>query len=361
MRFFRLYNPKKIKNKIVHLMMVEKFTESYVRTINKLFPIDENDFVIYGGPVHKGIELHCLKEKNVYTIMNGYLFKRPKYKNFLLKHKKIIIHGLFESGIIDNWSSDVELLEKSYIVLFGAYSSAEKVNDIKYFKIIQNAAGIVNLLKAENKLVEELYHPKGKLFNATYSYVFEYPDRVIKKDERENILKIQVGNSATKSIEHLKVIDLISRFKDENIEVYVPLAYGDGEYADIVEDYGKKKLGDKFIAVREFVPEEQFIQFVSTMDIAIFPIQQQQAMGNININIYFGNCVYLSENTVMAEFYENEIGCKIKWVEDIERMDFESFKNWEEEDGKNNSSKITNFYNIDNFKNKWGFVFDFPD
>ncbi len=359
MRFFRIFNNKKIKNKVVHLMMMEKFTEPYVRTINSLFPVGENDFVIYGGPVHKGIELHCLKEKNVWTVMNGYLFGETKYRNFLLSHKKIIIHGLFEAGIIQNWSSDKELLQKTYIFLYGAYPSAERIEDSNYYKIIQNAAGIINIYKTENKLVEELYHPNGKLFDAFYMAA-QYSEFKKNKSISNDTLKIQIGNSATESMQHLKIIDLLSKFRNENIEVYAPLSYGNKEYADIVEAYGKEMLGDKFVSIRGFMPKEKYVDFITHMGIAVFGTQQQQASDNMDINLWSGNCLYLPKESIMAKIYEEEMDCKIKYIEDVKYMSFEQFRLWTEQEGDANSEKILRFYSNENFVNKWKYIFDFP-
>lgn len=358
MRFFRIYQKSKIKNKVVHLMMMEKFTEPMIRKMNALFPMSQNDFVIYGGPVHKGIELHCFREKNVWLVMNGFLFSQPKYRKFLLAHKKIIIHGLFEAGILHNWANDSELLKKTYVLLFGAYNNPLRMQDCEYNKVICSCAGVINLSRAENKIIEELYHPKGKLFDAFCVHIplGEWRER------QGNTIYVQIGNSASESMGHLALIKMLSKYKAENMKIYVPLSYGnsDFEYIDKVKNLGKEIFGDKFITIHEFMSSEEYNKFIADMDIALFGMKKQQAKGNIDLHLSAGNCVYLYGNSLIAEIYEQEEGCKIKHIEDIESMNFDEFIEWSSEDGKRNSLKVHNFYSNENFINKWKYILDYP-
>ena len=48
------------------------------------------------------------------------------------------------------------------------------------------------------------------------------------KDEKQ-IINILIGNSATETNNHIEVLDLLSKFKNEDIKIYVPLSYGDME------------------------------------------------------------------------------------------------------------------------------------
>lgn len=357
MKFYRIYNKKKNAVKPVHLMMMEKFTEPYIRDINRLFAIKDNDFIIYGGPIHKGIELHCFKEKNVWTSMNGGVFQKEKYRNFLLSHKMIIIHGLFEEGIISNWARDQELLSKTYVFLYGAYPSKERVENVNYHYILQNAAGIINIYRSEQKIVEDLYHPKGKMFSAFYLAAPYFGLQNVKRVSQDGVI-IQIGNSASESMEHMKLIKMLEKYKKEKIKVYAPLSYGNQEYADQVEKYGRKILGDKFIAIRGFMPKQKYIEFVLQINIAIFGTKIQQASDNMDMNLWAGNCLYLYSDSTMAKVYEKEIGCKIKYIENIERTEFEEFKSWKEKEGQLNSERIEKFYSDENFVDKWKLIFN---
>src|SRR5690606_3405679 len=99
-----------------------------------------------------------------------------------------------------------------------------------------------------------------------------------KTDSTVNIL---VGNSADPSNNHLEILDKLLPYKDADIQIYTPLSYGDQDHAKLVSEYGKKLFSEKFSPVTDFMKEENYLNFLCSIDIAIFNHKRQQGMGNI--------------------------------------------------------------------------------
>ena len=63
-------------------------------------------------------------------------------------------------------------------------------------------------------------------------------------------IKILLGNSATESNQHKEAFELLEKYKNKNIKIYVPLSYGPEKYADEIEQLGMHIFGEKFIPMR---------------------------------------------------------------------------------------------------------------
>lgn len=356
------------KYNILHLFQTEKFTDGFVDFINQNFSTDEHQFVIYGRKrINNALEIKCMKYENVkyITDIKNYL-SRKKNVHQLKKYDKIIIHNLFNYDIINVCIKYKDIRSKTYIYLWGGdfypCDLNEKGLDLwKRKKLIKNAAGIINILPEENVIVKKLYHTKGKLYNAQYYNEKEYFYRTKKEyidTTNDNVLKIQIGNSASVTNNHIYILDILSKYKNENIEIYVPLSYGDKKYAAEIQKYGTKIFGDKFIAIKEFMSLEKYYEFMYSMDIAIFAMRRQQAVGNIEAHLYFGNKVYLNEKSVLAFHYKNTVGCKIGYIEDLNIASFEKFSHIDINEKINNIDKIKNYTNKKSIIARWKKIFE---
>ena len=73
---------------------------------------------------------------------------------------------------------------------------------------------------------------------------------------------------------------------------------------------GKELFGKKFIPLTEFMPFEKYLEFLGSIDIAIFLHKRQQAMGNIITLIGLGKKVYLRDD-ISTWNSLNEINLKV--------------------------------------------------
>lgn len=351
-------------NKILHLCRLEKFTDHIINFINDNFCVQNHSFFVYGSRVNiKKYNIQALSYENVTYIhsLNTY-FAKSGADMILLGFDKIIIHSLFDYDLINLCVHNKKILKKSYIYLFGGDFYPESLKNenlemkLKRRYLLRNARGIINIIPEENRIMKRLYHPKGKLLSATYGI----PDLNLNDsgEKSREVINIQIGNSATESNHHKRVIDELCKFKNENIKVYVPLSYGNNTYAREVKKYGESVLGEKFVPIMDYMPLEAYNQLLAQMHVAIFDIERQQALGNINAQYLLGSIIYFRRRSVNSVYYRKTVGCKVRCIEDISHMSLEEFSSQTEKEKKRNLEQIRYRYDPQRITQEWKKVFE---
>ncbi|MBD5781460.1 TDP-N-acetylfucosamine:lipid II N-acetylfucosaminyltransferase [Pelagicoccus sp. NFK12] len=99
---------------------------------------------------------------------------------------------------------------------------------------------------------------------------------------------ILLGNSASPTNNHIEAIDFLSKTQLEDKLVITPLTYGNKNYANHIEEYGKHKLGKNFHALRRHMSLSDYITTIRSCSIYILNHRRQQALGNIYAMLYLG-------------------------------------------------------------------------
>ncbi len=102
------------------------------------------------------------------------------------------------------------------------------------------------------------------------------------------------------------MLNSLEKFKGENIRLYLPLSYGDKNYGDYVEARAKELFNDKAICIREMMSREDYMEYLSTIDIAIFNTTRQIGLGNISPMLYMEKKIYMPKDSVMYNFYRSQ-------------------------------------------------------
>ena len=282
------------KNKIVHIIILDKFIPPFIDFINEHFDTNEHLFVILGKERYK---FGLTKEHDVVWIDS--IFKLFNLAVGLNSSRKIIIHGLWSQ--IFNMILFVQpwLLKKSYWVMWGGdFYFPERHGWLQKW-VIKNIGFLITANEGDYILSKELYNSKGKRVHSIMYPSNLYKDSNIlinKKRNSMDSINIQLGNSADPENNHLEIIEKLKLYKSENIKIYVPLSYGDKLYANKVITEGKRIFGKNFIPMLEFLPLDEYQVFLNNIDIAIFAHSRQQAMGNIITLLSLGKKIYLRNN-----------------------------------------------------------------
>ncbi|MCR5605353.1 MAG: TDP-N-acetylfucosamine:lipid II N-acetylfucosaminyltransferase, partial [Treponema sp.] len=178
---------------------------------------------------------------------------------------------------------------------------------------------------------------------------------VLKKERNLSpVTNILLGNSASRENNHLDALDFLSKFADDNIKIYCPLSYGDTEeYKKEVIEKGTSILKNKFEPVIKFMPSEEYADFFSKMNVAIFNNNRQQAMGNITLASFLGCKVYLKQNTTMWRQYVEIGGCHFYPVERISELNIDDFKFIDDESIDTNKKYFEKLQDRDFMKKTW--------
>lgn len=327
--------------KYLHIMHNDKFINPFIEFINNIFSKNQNIFLIIDGSK----TLEVLKEENVERYISRGQNSRGIIKKFLLllqlpflfiklffyckKAEKIYFHGLFDPRIITFLFIFRKFLKKSYWIMWGgdlySYNDRKKKNlfyNIENY-IKGNLKGYITQVEGDFQLAQEWFKANGKFY-----YCFGYPSNLYKKVDLKKMEKselwIQIGNSADPSNNHLEILEKLSKFKNMNIKLFCILSYGGNEeYKNQVIKKGLELFKGKFYPILNFMEFDQYMNFLSSLDIAIFAHNRQQAFGNITSLLSMKKTVYIKE-TVTTFKTLKEMGIEVKSFEkliNLEKID----------------------------------------
>lgn len=168
-------------------------------------------------------------------------------------------------------------------------------------------------------------------------------------------IKIMIGHSGYHFLQHKKYLDMLSKYKNENIKIVLPLAYGIKGYIKDVTNYALSIYEkDKLDIISELMPSDKYISFASTVDIAIFDYDHQAALGNIFLLSYLNKKIYLSEKGIIyKELVKNDI--KVHKCSQIPLCSLDEFSHNE---GRNDEKYFDVFYDKHLVLSAWDHLFD---
>ncbi|MCK9217040.1 MAG: TDP-N-acetylfucosamine:lipid II N-acetylfucosaminyltransferase [Firmicutes bacterium] len=353
--------------KILHIFKNtnKKFYKPYIEFINKNFILKDHKFMIevYNNSV--SID----KISNV-----EYIRKKDYFKLILKMYKadKIILHSLMSPRIMILLFLQPWFLKKCYWVVWGAdlyyykeprMSLRKKIHESMRKLVIKNMGNVCTLVKGDYDLAKKWYGVKGGYFKAAY-----VSDKGIKSRNKiisnlnylslkNDKVRVIVGNSATPTNNHIEVFNILKKFKDENIEIVCPLSYGDMKYAKRIKDYGYSLFKNKLISLDTFMDMEDYMLYLSKIDIGIFNNNRQQGMGNIFSMLHLGKKVYIRNDTTMWEEIIKYRQLVVFDIKEIEKMDFERFKQLDTIIAKENMRKCKESSNSNHAKEIWTKIF----
>jgi len=105
---------------------------------------------------------------------------------------------------------------------------------------------------------------------------------------------ILLGNSASPSNNHLDAFDWLAKREDlGDRKIVVPLSYGNASYRDAILVAGREMLGERFVALTEFMPITEYIEVLSRCGFVFMNHLRQQAVGNVLIMLIGGAKIFL--------------------------------------------------------------------
>lgn len=217
------------------------------------------------------------------------------YNKFLLpKTKKLKLKLAFYSGL----SNGLKELQKRFLPTVIDATSFYRKN----IQALSKIDVIVPVMPGDYYLLKEAYNISAKLFH--FNYVVPVSDEVFQVKSQKNIL---LGNSADFSNNHIEIIDKLAEMDLENRKVYVPLSYGNRQYAEYIKSYVEKRIPGNGVCLMEFLDLESYQNIIRSCGIVLMNHLRQQALANIVQALVAGARVYLHpESTVFHFLKENK-------------------------------------------------------
>lgn len=338
------------KNKILHIMILDKFLAPFIDFVDEHFGRVEHHYVFitsekydYGLTPEHNVEFLHTDDDIFITLLE-----------YMKISKKIILHGLWRDKVDVLLYFNQELLKKCYWVMWGGdFYFPETKSKIRH-EVIKNMGNCIPVTYGDYKYIQKHYKTK-----AVHHKCLNYPrslnlknNTISTKLNNKDIIKILVGNSATKTNKHIEIFDILKKYANDNIELIIPLNYGDIKYRDKIITCAHNIFGDKFKPIIDYMNLDKYIEILNTVDIAIFNNNRQQAVGNILQVINLGKTLYLSnENNI----YETLLDLNIKFFDILELKD--SLSEIPLLDKKNNQAIIYSNYSEEKSVFQWKKIF----
>ena len=348
---------------IIHIMTSSIYTERYIKFLSENEDLGSHVFYVSGrqsnygytavSNVHNLDSIASIKKLLISASnANGILLhqlNQPRILMLLLILRPSIIKKL--GWVI--WGGDLSFC------LAAKKTLKSKVIGILYSWIIFRLTMIVAHIPGDYKLLSTNYRSKAVYLCAKYPGSTKNIDLVERGEIDKKKLSIMIGNSGDHSNRHIDVFNYLCRFSNENIEVHTVLSYGQNQdYINSVVKAGELRFKDKFVPHLNFMPYENYLDLLSTIDICVFYHDRQQGMGNLNMFFGLGAKIYLSEKVTTYDYYTS-LGMEVFPTENIPNLSFDSFKCMDRKVQENNSFLIAADMDPNGIKAGWSEVFHY--
>ena len=305
-------NSKVKKYKYVHIMNNGIHSVNILNFINKNFNNNEHCFIF-------PCEMFFETQEKLKNIKNVFYCSLKSIDYYSVN--KIILHGLFDPILVKELYKYKKLLKKTYWFIWGGdlYSAPEGKKD-DYVR--KNLAGI--LTSFDREVYEQKYKTLLPCFDVTYPHDIT-ANMISKNLKKDGEIHIQINNST--DVTTLEMLDILSKFKNEAIKISTILSYvtvGQDDSSLQIMKKGYEIFGDKFNPIIEFMPKEEYVNHLASVDIYISNQNRQQGNGNSTFIHSLGGKVFLKSDTSVYKKY-NSIGMKIFDTYEISNMNFEEF------------------------------------
>jgi len=178
--------------------------------------------------------------------------------------------------------------------------------------------------------IKNRYGPNMKVLSMPYGYIKNQKDmidRIISSNSAVSYdapIRIMIGHSAFKFLNHIEILEKLIKFKNENIIISLVLSYGDTEYANVVKEFAVKNFGLKVEILEGVLPIEDYISYLNSVNICILDYKHQSAVANIYNLIYMGKKLYLNKDGII-KLGLDLAGVETYTVDDIDNQEFNDF------------------------------------
>jgi len=314
------------KIKYLHVGSAAVFIGPLLKVIDAEFDRDEHLFILYDSLAGQSLR----EERNV-IVYNGRSFKGiccyVLIFWYLFAARKVFLHGLFDVKMLlllfltPFWGGKVYWIAWGGDLYDRFYESGGVRGRLtKYLRarVIKRVKHIVTYMEGDYRRAVEWFG-----MNAQYHECLMYPSNTYKelgaRKEINASLNVLLGNSADPLNRHFEIFDLIAGRLPSEYTIYAPLSYGEDKYKELVVEEGKRRFGDRFKVLDQFMGYQEYTNFLASMDVIIFNHPIQQAMGNTITALGLGKTVYLRKDVSQWELFQG-LGIDILPVDDVDDL-----------------------------------------
>lgn len=238
------------------------------------------------------------------------IYQLPKEKPFL-KYNLIKTETQKELDKLKTNIPSKKKTLKDYLrpLKFLFFDSPSSKNIKNYYEAIKRIDFFSGILEYEYDLMKSVKGFRAKQVRFKYASLHNLENS--SNAELFNGHNILIGNSAASTNNHLDIIPFLKKLDLGESKIILPLSYGNTqEYIEDIANAYYQEFGENAIVLKDFMPAQEYSKIISSCSIAIFFMERQQAMGNINMALLNGCKVFLSETNPVYSYYK-DLGMKI--------------------------------------------------
>ena len=319
--------------KYIHLLWrnEEKFNGEVVKLINTQFDMNNHLFVTPHKEVYNKLKVEY---KNIHYDPN-----RHNLFNFYARRCDYIIShstkSLFSVIQIKNKNCKKIILRYWGGSLSG-FKNIEKSNIMNYIKRLINnffqkkvkkfaCIGISNVID-EIDLKKTYKSIPLYILPYTLPDLYEYIQNVNKEHyiDYDDSLNILLGHRAGREGNHIEIYNTLKKFKNNRINIYIPISYGDKEYARKLKENIVSIDKIRIIFIDEFLAPKKYVDFLNRIHIGIFDGTESYALGNIQILLSLKKTIYLNRCGILCEGFNRE-NVPFGFIDEINNINFSEF------------------------------------
>lgn len=337
-----------MRKKIIHITSSQSphaFTLTNSLLSNDYCEIDHR-LIVYGqiSEQKKGEILQLTDKTDAVSFCNGIM--SLIYTLLKIRSRIVVCHGdSYLCRLIPSL-----LFCRVVWVCWGAYTtlSGSLLSYISYpFKYCLNNSLhlVIALMMSDRDDLIKTYHLSNVIllpYPGTKNKQY-FPPSLLDTDGHTQ-LRVLIGNSGHCAPWYKDVLQSISRFKDENIEVHCMFQYPSfPKQLSELNAVGTQYLGGKFYIDTEYMDKSEYYKYISSFDVYICPKPSQSGLGAIHIALLLGKKVYLTGKNLKWEQY---IGAKVFEIESLYLGTYSDLcRSLSDKDKEYNREKIIQLWN----------------
>lgn len=357
-------------------------THSFIKMVHERYDPSEHLFYI---PFGKAVLKVVPQMKEFDNIC--YPPTRSKIKQFIyelrLYHdaKRLILHGMF--------TGTKPLLPLLLLLIFFPEQTKKKLSWIEHGgdlynwkyphntwkkplidwmnrKIRESASVLGVCHPADEAYLRSEFHTTAPCFYTqlrTMADPFAVFDEVHVSKKRGTTKIVQVGHNAFQLGNHIRILDMLEKFRHEDMQLVLPMSYGmTGIFGDVygghyyrkaVNIIAKTTFREKSVLFYKNIPQRNYFQYLWNVDIVIFDLYRQAGLGNIHPLLYMNKKIFLPAGTILYDWLTLQ-GVEIY---DTNQIPFMSYEEFVAPNRGNNRDWIMDFLHKNNY-GLWDDYFD---
>lgn len=374
----------KSKKLIVHIIPRTIFLIYFIDLLDDLSDKYRHVFFVYGKYLQMDKNVYdmyeCSDNYEFYdlggvksSIINIISILSTKIKYILHNADLIVAHSL-SAEAIQYLLFNQDILKKTVWIGWGEAfvyhqnTTGNLLNPITYLwklmylfqKIIAKNINYVATSLPEYKYILEHYNPQISRLRLDSPYYINNLSSIRYDNTQERTTKIIVGHSGWKEGNHIEILNILKRYKDNDILLYLPLSYGEVNYIKLVEKMALTIFGNKAIIISNFLPPNEYSRLLADMDIGIYNAKNQTGFGNITALLGNGTKVYLNEDGYNWLVF-SDLGYTVYPVQNLKTESFTEFKSIDPQLAYANHRTSKTILSRENVVKQWCDVFSVMD